>query len=90
MDSVTAECETAIHDDASLWRKPTPATTRRPDGRDQSDEDASPADELLRRICRKDCSRHGRCIQGTCECMPGYTGAECSERTHQVPKVGFI
>ena len=39
--------------------------------------------------CLNDCSYHGQCIHGECEscgpaycqCNPGFTGADCSERT---------
>jgi len=33
--------------------------------------------------CENDCSEHGSCISGVCECDRGFTGSSCSESTHR-------
>ncbi|KAL0237628.1 hypothetical protein PCE1_001022 [Barthelona sp. PCE] len=30
------------------------------------------------KTCINDCSSHGKCMDGKCECHPGYIGADCS------------
>lgn len=41
------------------------------------------------RLCQpEDCSGHGRCIDGRCECQRGWSGPGCANLTCQSPECG--
>lgn len=40
--------------------------------------------------CPDSCSGNGRCINGTCECNPGFQSVDCSVNTTKGPEIKLI
>jgi hypothetical protein len=39
----------------------------------------------LTSACPRGCSGHGQCLQGQCQCSPGYIGQDCALSKYSVP-----
>ena len=37
-------------------------------------------DACEKRLCPNDCSAHGACVHGSCECLDGWGSDDCSVR----------
>ncbi|XP_071942728.1 von Willebrand factor D and EGF domain-containing protein-like [Antedon mediterranea] len=47
----------------------------------------APSVELLGQLCVNDCNNKGECINGTCECIEGFGGSDCSISLAEPPLV---
>ncbi|CAH1779197.1 unnamed protein product [Owenia fusiformis] len=78
IESLRAEVLMVVGKNISLWNT------------NKKGDPVEPPTELVKQLCPRNCSDHGNCVNGTCECDSEHTGADCALERSTPPTLLFV
>ncbi|CAH1779196.1 unnamed protein product, partial [Owenia fusiformis] len=78
LESLRTEVASVVERNISMW-----------DINDEGDP-VGPPSEFTNQLCPRNCSDHGNCVNGTCECDAEHTGADCALERSTPPTLLFV
>ena len=80
IEDVQQICKFAIDTNASIWLENTSNGTQK----------LVRPTKLLGKMCPSQCSFQGNCTNGTCTCLPKFTGSDCSFEVGKIPRLTYL
>ena len=80
IEDVQQICKFAIDTNASIWIEKTSNGSHK----------LVRPNTLLGKMCPNQCSFRGNCTNGTCTCLPEFTGSDCSFVVGKIPQLTYL